>query len=135
MSNSHFRIAYYSFHFICTSATIGFICFCLYKYSQNSDVSQVTFQEFHTKEENLYPSLTICVSSIFYEEKLKSYGEGINISTYTDFMDGEYWDDRMIEVDYDNVTINFSDFFLGVGMWTPDWRYLKGEEYFLYDHR
>ena len=135
MSNLHFRIAYYSFHFICTSATIGFICFCLYKYSQNGDVSQVTFQEFHAQEENLYPSLTICVSSIFYEEKLKSYGEGINVSTYTGFMNGEYWDDRMINVDYDNVTTNFSNFFLGVGMWTPDWRYLKGEEYFLYDHR
>ena len=135
MSNLHFKIAYYIFHFICTSATLGFICFCLYKYSQNDDVSQVTFQEFNAKEENLFPSLTICVPSTFNEENLNSYGEGINITSYTDFMNGEYWDDRMMKVNYDNVTVNFSNYFLGVGMWTPDWRYLKGEEYFLYDHR
>ena len=135
MSNLHFKVAYYLFHFICTSATIAFICFCLYKYSQNDDVSQVTFQEFHKKKDNLYPSVSICVSSIFYEENLKSYGDGINISTYTDFMNGEYWDDRIVKVDYDNVTLNFSNYLLGVGMWTPDWRYLKGDEYFLYDHR
>ena len=100
--------------FICTSATIAFICFCLYKYSQNDDVSQVTFQEFHKKKDNLYPSVSICLSSIFYEENLKSYGDGINISTYTDFMSGEYWDDRIDKVDYDNVTLNFSNYLLGV---------------------
>ena len=135
MTNLHFKVAYYLFHFICTSATIAFICFCLYKYSQNDDVSQVTFQEFHKKKDNLYPSVSICLSSIFYEEKLKSYGDGINISTYTDFMSGEYWDDRIEKVDYDNVTLNFSNYLLGIGMWTPDWRYLKGDKYFLYDHR
>ena len=100
------------FQFICTSATIAFICFCLYKYSQNDDVSQVTFQEFHKKKDNLYPSVSICVSSIFYEENLKSYGDGINISTYTDFMNGEYWDDRIVKVDYDNVTLNFSNYII-----------------------
>ena len=116
MSNLHFRIAYYIFHFICTSATLGFICFCLHKYFQNDDVSQVTFQEFHAKEDNLYPSLSICVPSTFNEEKLNSYGEGINITSYADFMNGEYWDDRMVKVDYGNVTANFSNYLLGVGM-------------------
>ena len=135
MRNLGFKVSYYFFLLVCTIATIGFICFCLYKYSLNDDISQVTFQEFHKKKDNIYPSLTICASSIFYEENLKSYGEGINISTYTDFMNGQNWDDRMIKVDYDNVTLNFSNYLLGVGMWTPDWRYVQGDKYFLYDHR
>ena len=74
MKNLHFKVAYYLFHFICTSATIAFICFCLYKYSLNDDVSQVTFQEFHKEKDNLYPSLTICTSYIFFNESFKSYG-------------------------------------------------------------
>jgi hypothetical protein len=47
---------------------------------------------------------------------------------------GEHWDDRMIGIDYDNVTSNFENYLLGIAMWTPDWRYLEGKEYFLYDH-
>ena len=135
MKNLKFKIAYYSCLFVCTSTTIGFISLCLIKYSLNDDVSQVTFQEFHTSEESLYPSITICLTSIFYKEKFKYYGEGINISTYADFMNGEYWDDRMLKVDYDRVTLNFSNYLMGIGMWTPDWRFRQGEKYFLYDHR
>lgn len=135
MKNLKFKIAYYSCLFVCTSTTIGFISLCLIKYSLNDDVSQVTFQEFHTSEESLYPSITICLTSIFYKGKFKYYGEGINISTYADFMNGEYWDDRMLKVDYDRVTLNFSNYLMGIGMWTPDWRFRQGEKYFLYDHR
>ena len=135
MKNLKFKIAYYACLFVCTSATIGFISLCLIKYALNDDVSQVTFQEFHTNEESLYPSITICLSSILYKQKLKSYGKGINISTYTDFMNGEYWDDRMLKVDYDRVTLNFSNYLMGIGMWTPDWKFRQGEKYFLYDHR
>ena len=135
MSNLSFQIAYYTFHMVCSLATICFISYCLYKYGQNEDLSQVTFQEFHKTKDNIYPSLTICVSTQFSEENLELYGEGINISTYTDFLNGELWDDRMVEIDYDNVTFNFEDYLLGIGMWVPDWRYFSGEEYFLYDHR
>lgn len=135
MKNLKFKVAYHICLLVCTSATIGFISLCLIKYALNDDVSQVTFQEFHTSEESLYPSITICLSSIFYKEKFKSYGEGINISTYTDFMNGKYWDDRMLKVDYDRVTLNFSNYLMGIGMWTPDWRFRQGEKYFLYDHR
>ena len=68
--NLKFKIAYYACLFVCTSATIGFISLCLIKYALNDDVSQVTFQEFHRNEESLYPSITICLSSILYKEKL-----------------------------------------------------------------
>ena len=141
MANWRFKVVYYICHFICTSATIGFTCFCIHKYFQNEDVSQVTSQEFHKEKDNLYPSVTICTSSIFYDENLQAYGDGVNVSTYSDFMAGKYWDDRLVEVDYDKVTLNFSKYLLGVGMWTADWSNVdisqndRGREYFLYDHR
>ena len=98
-------------------------------------MSQVTFQEFHKEKDNLYPSLTICTSYIFFDESFKSYGEGINLSTYTDFLIGDYWDDKLVNVDYDNVSLNFLDYLLGINMWTPDWRHLKGDKEFLDDPR
>ena len=135
MTNSTFKVFFYFCYLLCTSATIGFICFCLYKYSLDDDVSQVTFQEFHKENDNLYPSLTICTSHIYFDDNFKLYGEGINLSTYTDFLKGDYWDDILVKVDYDNVTLNFLDYLLGINMWTPDWRHLKGDKYFLYDHK
>ena len=133
MSNLRTKI-FIVFHLVCICATVTFISYCLHKYSLNEDISQVTFQEFHETKGNIYPSLTICVSSIFYEDQLELYGEGINIHTYSDFLSGEHWDDRMMYIDYDNVTLNFEDYLLGIGMWTPDWRYLYGAERFFYDH-
>ena len=41
----------------------------------------------------------------------------------------------MVDIPYDNVTLDFDNYFLGLGMWTPDWTYIHGDEYFMYDHR
>ena len=120
---------------MCLIATLGFTCRCLYKYYLDEDVSQVTYQDFHKTKEGIYPSVTLCFSTIFFEENLKIYGDGINVSTYTDYLFGNYWDARMSEVDYDNVTIDIKDYFLGTMIYTPDWRHLYGDKFFQYDAR
>ena len=130
----NYQKTYYLFCSASSFTSLAFVCFCLYEYSLNEDISQVTFQEFHKREENIYPSLTICLSSIFLEDEFVTYGQGINHSTYTDYLYGDHWDDRMIDIDYDNVTKNFEDYLLGIAMLTPDWRHLEAKEYFLYDH-
>ena len=108
---------YYLFCSACSISAVVYVCYCLYEYFLNEDISQVTFQEFHKREENIYPSLTVCLSSIFLEDELITYGEGINSTTYTDYLYGDHWDDRMIDIDYDKVTTNFEDYLLGIAMW------------------
>ena len=112
----NYKVTYYVFHSVCSFATILFLSYCLYEYSLNEDISQVTFQEFHKNEKNIYPSLTVCLSSIFLEDKFVTHGQGINLSTYTEYLYGEHWDDRMIDVDYDNVTTKFEDYLQGVAL-------------------
>ena len=46
----------------------------------------------------------------------------MNLSTYTEFLDGQLWDDRMLNIDYDNVTTNFENYLLGIGMSTENVR-------------
>ena len=125
----------YSFHLVCSLAALLFVCFCLYKYSLNKDLSQVTYKEFHKTNENIYPSLTLCFASIFYEGNLKEYGVQ-SINEYANFMDGEYWNDRMIDVNYEKVTLNISDYVLGFVSKTPAWTAWipYGDEYIIYDH-
>ena len=128
-SSLSYRTIYRLCHLICTLATAFFILYCLYQYSLNNDVSQVTYKEFHHTEENIYPSLTVCFKNIFYEENLNRYGLNNSIQYYSRYLEGDYWDDRMSEVDYDNVTKRIDSYLLGIGMWTPDWTP------FMYGHR
>ena len=114
---------------------IIFVCFCLYKYSLNKDLSQVTFKEFHKTKKNIYPSLTLCFANIFYEENLKEYGVK-SINDYVNYINGKHWNDRMIDVDYDNVTLNIGDYLLGFVSKTPArtaWIPYE-DEYFVYDN-
>ena len=100
----------------------------------NEDVSQVTFKEFHETEESIYPSLTVCFSHIYYVDNFDRYGKGINFSTFSQFLSGEHWDDKMVDIDYDDVTLDFDKYLMAIGLMTPDWSFSKGQQYFFYDH-
>ena len=133
-SNYVYKVTYHFFYLICSSATLFFICYCLYQYSLNEDISQVTFKEFHQTEENIYPSLTLCFELEFNDDDLRKCGV-TSSDDYTNYLTGNFWSDQMVNVDYDKVTLNIESYLLGFVMWTPDWTYIHGEEYFSYDHR
>ena len=131
-SSSAYKAIHYFFLFICTLATICFICYCLYQYSLNEDVSQVTFKEFHQTEKDIYPSLTLCFGQFFFYDENK-YGSNFT-DEYSSYLTGDYWDDQMLQVDYDEVTFDINEYLLGLVMYTTDWRHINEEEYFGYDH-
>ena len=46
----------------------------------------------------------------FLATKFDAYGDSnINISSYVKFLGGDLWDDRFLKIEYDNVTVSFSD--------------------------
>ena len=44
---------------------------------------------------------------------MKTYGENISLSSYSDFLLGEIWNDDMSKIDYNDVSLNTKDFILG----------------------
>ena len=95
------------FHFICLLVTLGLGISCLVKYFSNEDLSRVDYRRFHHNSlENVYPYFSWCIINPFLESKLKSYGEDINVTSYSYFLQGLHWDDRMLYIDYDNVTVS-----------------------------
>ena len=78
-------------------------------------MSLVGFVTFNQDENNIYPALTICFWNPFLNEKLKSYGSGINVTTYSRFLQGKHWDDRMMDIDYDDVTVSVEDYLTEIG--------------------
>ena len=98
------------FHLICSTAAFTLTCWCIYKYMKDDDVSLVNYKQYHTTTDSIYPSLTLCFNNPFLNEKLEQYGTGINTTTYSNFLKGLHWDNRMSRIDYDEVTLDISQY-------------------------
>ena len=93
----------------CVFATIGLQIRCLYKYSLNQDVSVLSFRRFHSETNDIYPSISFCILNPFLENELKKYGDEVNVASYSYFLQGLLWDERMLKIDYDNVTVSLTE--------------------------
>ena len=100
----------------CVAATIGLQLYCLTRYFENDDVTDVEYTTFHSSKDAIYPSVSICIIPPFIEKRFDVYGNGINMTSYSDFLEGVFWDERMLDVDYDNVTTTMSDNVMGTAM-------------------
>ena len=110
----------YFFHIACIVAAISTTSWCVYIFSQDHDVCLVDFKQYNEEKEYIYPSFSLIFVNPFIEEKLKEHGEGINATTYSQFLEGLYWDEKMLNISYDDVTINIADYFLGYDIMQAD---------------
>ena len=107
------------FRLICIIATITLLGYCSLKFSRNESMSMVDFRSFLETEKDIYPSISLCFSNGdyrnnvdgIYNKKVLSNRYGIeDPRIYTDFLEGNYWDSQLFDVDYDAVTINLVDY-------------------------
>ena len=110
MKIDSWSIINYTVFFLCLITTIGLSIYSISRYCANEDLTMVNIVKYHSSEDRLYPSFTMCIYPPFLEKKFERFQrEDINMSSYIKFLDGEIWDERMLAIDYDNVTISFSD--------------------------
>ena len=98
------------FQILCNMAAVGLTCWCFHKYMEDKDVSHINYRRFQDGKDSIYPSLTLCFNNPYRNDRLEDVGEGINITTYYNFLEGRHWDERMVGIEYDNVTIDLDDF-------------------------
>ena len=104
------KIFIHLFYLLCVLGTIGFCIDCILKYLSNEDAPQTEYQKFHQNDkDNIYPSVSFCIINPFLETKLNGYGENIDTTSYSYFLQGLHWDDRMQDIDYDNVTVSLDN--------------------------
>ena len=122
------KVLKYTFHLICLCATAGMLCWCFYRYSRNDDVSLVLLRTFNHKESDIAPSVSMCFVNPFLNGKLNTYGSGINSTSYSLFLQGHLFDERMHHIKYDDVTFALNDFLVGVKIFSAD------KKIYWYDH-
>ena len=94
------------------SVLSAFIYCCIDSYLKDEDVSVISFKTFHQSDDNLYPTTTLCFYNPFLQNKLEQYGPGINVTSYSQYLQGKIHDDEMKHIPYDNVTIPMQDYLL-----------------------
>ena len=98
---------------VCTVATIITFSKCLITYQKDEDNSQVEYKRFHSNNQSIYPSLSLCFKRPFLKEKLEGYsdenGSPVKVEDFSRFIYGKYWNDKFVDIDYDNVTIDLWD--------------------------
>ena len=95
---------------LCLFATIGLSIYSILRYCRNDDTTLVQVSQYHTSDDNIYPSLTICIRPPFLVKEFERLSlDRINMSSYKDFLFGKHWDEQMLGIDYDNVTVSLAN--------------------------
>ena len=104
-----------SFRFIfvllCGLAAISICVYWIYKYRLDEDLSVITYREFYEREDDVHPTISLCLRNPFLSERLAEYG--VNKSSYSSFLKGNYFSTQMLGINYENVTIDISDYIKG----------------------
>ena len=100
------------FSILCILVTFGLVSWCFYEYQLDLDLSLVSLKEFGEDENMIMPAISLCFREPFLFDKFNNGGLGFNVSfrQYKDFLLGKTWDDRMLDIDFENVTKKLEDY-------------------------
>ena len=100
------------FYIVCILSTASLLAYCTWKYLKDESNSLTDFQVFHATEKDIYPTMSLCFQGkgIYDRKKLKQIYKSRNVTRYVSFLKGRHWDERLLGVDYDDVTINLKDY-------------------------
>ena len=94
------------------------------EYLKNEDVIEISYRKFdQTKGDSQYPSMSLCFvdsykHTVFEKTHHSKKDKNISTTSYTDFINGDVWDDNMLKVKYANVTLDLKDYLISTCMIT-----------------
>ena len=100
------------FNLACFLIAFGMSAFWLFKYWKDEDLVQVNLKPFETPSNAIGPVLSICFQDPFIESKLKIYNTTLTGQIYHDILAGESSFIGIEKIDFDDVTLNLTDFHL-----------------------
>ena len=99
-----------AFQVICWIATFTMVSYWIYAFNLNEDLCLVDYKKYYETDSDMHPMLSLCLRNPVSEEKLKRQAHGINMTTYLRFLEGNYFAPEMLNVSYENVTIDLNEF-------------------------
>ena len=110
MSENKWNKVVLFFHAVCWIATATVISYWLYIFNLNEDLSIVDYKNYYQSKSDLSPVLSVCLQSPFSKQNLRMTSDGINETSYLEFLNGNYFVPEMLNVEYKNITLNMSKY-------------------------
>ena len=108
------------FTVVCTIVVAFMIGYWFYKYEiEDKDVGVVDYAQLSDEEDIEFPAISLCLVEPFLDEKF--IGTGLNdfMYLYVQYLEGELYNVSFEQIDYDNVTIDLTQYFRAA---TIKWR-------------
>ena len=101
----------------CVIATLIFTGMWIYRFLLDEDTTTVESRSFFATEDDKLPVMSMCFKQSFDDKMLKQFGENTTEKNYVDYLDGKYFDESMMKIDYLSSTTNISDFIISYTVW------------------
>ena len=112
MKLNHADIIKYLIRLACITTAIVLVGMWLQRYFLDKDSSVLENRYYFDTNDDLFPVMSLCFKQSFRDKTFKILGKNISGSNYNEFLFGRYFSDDMLNVNYDQVSTNISDFIL-----------------------
>ena len=100
-----------SFALLCTITTMALGSYWIFQYTLNEDLSVVYYKEYLETNDDVFPTVSLCLGNPFLKKKLDEYG--FNETSYLAFLRGESFTKEMLNINFSYVTTDITDYING----------------------
>ena len=104
---SRYEKFYNNFQYFCIFVTLVAVSWCIWEFSNNDDITEISYKKYGEDDRSVYPDLTLCFDHFLNNEKLLEMGT--NESEYRKFLTGEEENQNLVQVDFENVSLQLKD--------------------------
>ena len=98
------------FRIACLITTISLSVYWFYKFSLNKDLIAIEYKKYYAQEKDVYPMLSICLRNPISETKLRKINPTVSVASYIEFLSGNYFDPKLLDIDYLEIIENMADY-------------------------
>ena len=80
------------------------------------------YKRYHESDDDQYPLLSLCFINFLSAKKLEQQNPRTNKSEYLNFIRGNYFEAQLLEIDFQNVSKNISNYIIGYYLIKEDGR-------------
>ena len=100
------------FKCLCIVAAFFLVGMWIHRYYLDEDTSVIENVSYFQSKDDTFPILSLCFKQSFTDQMFSSLPYNVTGANYMKYLEGEYFDENMLHVDYDEVSTNISDFVL-----------------------
>ena len=100
------------FKIFCMFGAVATAIWCCYEFAKNEDICEVSYKRFLQDSQSTYPDIFVLFPYLLNKTAFENLGGGINASMFKEILDGKRWDDRMLEIPLEDVSLKLENYMI-----------------------